>query len=61
MRCGVMSNKTTIHQGEDQVDVGNYKQPHGFQQWDEPIPYIWCKPKHGNYDTIDYEYKPQYV
>lgn len=50
MRCGMMSNETTIHQGEDKVDVSNYNQPYGFQQWDEPLPYIWC-----NYETIDYE------
>lgn len=46
---------------KDQVDDSNYNQPYGSQQWDEPIPYNWCKPKHGNYDTTDYEYKPQYV
>ena len=34
-----MINKSTmIHQSYNEVDVSNYKQPHGLQQWEKPIP-----------------------
>ena len=53
MICFRIANETTIHQIWGDVDVNNYKQLGGLQQWENLYHTVdYSRPRHEKYESI---------